>query len=90
MGTETGTCKTEFVLARADRDEPLRLLVARRSEGAVHVYREHPDRSIPFPNDLIYRYNSDIYEDLRAAWESGDCDLVARMWADLRNGLNGA
>ncbi len=72
--------KTDFVIVRSFRNEPVKLRVLSVREDAVEVAGSDPSRSIGYPRRLVYRFDEELFDQLRAAFAAGDRQRLDALW----------
>lgn len=68
------------VIGRAYDDEPIKLIPISDWGSAVEVRREGDRDSIGFRKEAIYRFDQELFESLRTAFDSKDRKTLARLW----------
>jgi hypothetical protein len=71
------------VIVRAFGDEPVSLR-ARTDEGEVVVFRDSPDKGIPYPRAYVFEWDAGLFAELRQAFEQRDQKMLDELWSRAR------
>jgi hypothetical protein len=78
---EAEQAEHRFVVIRAFADEPARLHVVGVRGQVVDCFGTDETRPMPFHLTRSYRFEPELYGELRAAFEADDRDRLAALWA---------
>lgn len=78
--------QTSCVIGRAYGDEPIKLIPLSDWGSAVEVRREGDHDSIGFRKEAIYRFDQELFESLRAAFDSKDRKNLMLLWNSAEHG----
>jgi hypothetical protein len=73
--------KSDYVIIRAFKDEPVKLIAVGFRESAVDAIGSDPSMPMPFHLERAYRFNESMFKDMRAAFEAGQSDKLKSLWA---------
>jgi hypothetical protein len=68
------------VIVKAFRSEPVLLKAKSFQDDLIEVYGNKDDKTITLPDLSVFKFSESLFRNLRAAYESGDQDELARLW----------
>ena len=75
-----GVTKFVLVLIRAYGDEPVLLRAEGSGKSSINVVGDDPSKGLAFPESLVYFYDADLFDRLKAAFQQENAKELSSLW----------
>lgn len=76
-----GVTKFVIVLIRAYSDEPVLLRAEGEGKSSINVVGDDPAKGLAFPESLVYFYDADLFDRLKAAFQRKNTKELSGLWS---------
>jgi hypothetical protein len=72
----------QTVMVRAFGNEPVKLRALGFLEGAVRVAGNDDNKTVGFPSEDVFRFDTSLFEKLKAAYRKSNLQQLISLWKD--------